>query len=84
MDGDMDTFLGIGEIEWVMLGLIGLSTVFWIWMLIDIAIHEKSDKAKVIWLILVVITHILGALLYFLIRRPIRMREQHSDENVKL
>jgi len=44
---------------------------FWIWMLIH-AITNKglADTEKIIWVIVVLFLHVLGALLYFFIGRP--------------
>ncbi len=57
--------------------LIGiLGTVFWIWMLIDCATKESSQgNDKIVWIIVIALTHFIGALIYFLVRRPTRMRE---------
>ncbi|TGC09686.1 PLDc N-terminal domain-containing protein [Methanolobus halotolerans] len=55
-------------------GIIG--TVFWVWMLIDCAMKEPSEgNDKLIWVIIILFTHLLGALLYFLVRRPKRIQE---------
>nr|WP_321431376.1 PLD nuclease N-terminal domain-containing protein [uncultured Methanolobus sp.] len=55
-------------------GIIG--TLFWLWMLIDCATKEPSEgNDKLIWIIIIVFTHVLGALIYFFIRRPKRIQE---------
>jgi hypothetical protein len=55
-------------------GIIG--TIFWIWMLIDCATKEPSSgNDKLIWILIIIFTHLLGALIYFLVRRPKRIRE---------
>jgi hypothetical protein len=55
-------------------GIIG--TLFWLWMLIDCATKEPSEgNDKLIWIIIIVFTHVLGALVYFFIRRPKRIQE---------
>ena len=57
--------------------LIGIaSLVFWLWMLID-CIKNESDQGntKVIWVIVIVLLGILGALVYVVARRPQRIRE---------
>jgi len=55
-------------------GIIG--TLFWLWMLIDCATKEPSEgNDKLIWIIIIVFTHVLGALLYFVVRRPKRIKE---------
>jgi uncharacterized RDD family membrane protein YckC len=50
-----------------------LAFVFWIWMIID-AIQNKglTDGEKVAWVLVVVLLHCIGALLYFLIGHPKR------------
>ena len=50
--------------------LIGvLATVFWIWMLVDCATREPAQgNDKVVWVIVIALTHILGAAIYFLVR----------------
>lgn len=51
-----------------------LGTLFWIWMLIDCATREPSEgNDKLIWIIVIIFTHLLGALIYFLVRRPKRI-----------
>jgi len=50
-----------------------MGTIFWIWALIDCATKEPSEgNDKVIWILIILFTHFLGALLYILIRRPKR------------
>ncbi len=51
-----------------------LGTIFWIWMLVDCAINEPSEgNDKLVWILIIALTHLLGALLYYFIRRPQRM-----------
>lgn len=55
----------------VLIGL--LATVFWIWMLVDCLMNESSHgNDKIIWAIVILLTHSLGAALYFFFRRPQR------------
>ncbi len=52
----------------VVIGLIG--TVFWIWMLIDCVLRKfKNNTNKIIWVLIIVFGHFIGALLYFLFVR---------------
>jgi uncharacterized RDD family membrane protein YckC len=46
---------------------------FWIWMLIS-AIQNRglTDNEKIVWVLVVVLLHWLGALLYFFIGHPKR------------
>jgi len=50
-------------------------TAFWIWMLIDCAQNEPSaGNDKVVWLLIIIFTHFIGALIYFFVRRGPRRR----------
>jgi len=52
-----------------------LSTIFWILTLIDCAVNEPSESNdKVIWILVIIFTHVLGALIYRFARRPERIR----------
>lgn len=43
--------------------------LFWIWMLVDCVLHESSeDHSKLIWLLIIIFTYIIGALIYFFAR----------------
>ena len=44
---------------------------FWIWMLIH-AIQNKhlTDAERIVWVLVVVLLNLLGAVLYFLLGRP--------------
>jgi hypothetical protein len=57
--------------------LVGLAlVVFWIWMLVDCATKEPSQgNDKIVWILIIVFTHWIGALIYFLVRRPQRKKE---------
>ncbi|WMW21318.1 PLDc N-terminal domain-containing protein [Methanolobus mangrovi] len=53
-----------------------LGTLFWLWILIDCAMKEPSEgNDKLIWIIVIIFTHLLGALVYFFVRRPKRIEE---------
>jgi len=58
-------------------GVIGLGCmVFWIWMLIDCATKESTEgNDKIVWVIIIAVAQLLGAILYFFVRRPKRIRE---------
>ena len=55
--------------------LLGLATMaFWVWMLIDCATKEPSEgNDKVIWILVIVLTGWIGALVYYFARRPQRI-----------
>ena len=56
--------------------LIGiLGTIFWLWMRIDCAMNEPAEgNGKLIWILVILFAHFLGAAIYFLARRPDRIR----------
>jgi hypothetical protein len=50
-----------------------LGTALWIWMIVDCAMNEPSEgNDKVVWILVIVLTHWIGALIYLLARRPQR------------
>lgn len=52
------------------------SFIFWVWMLVDCAINEVgTSETKLVWVLIILFTNLLGALLYFFIRRPQRLKE---------
>jgi Phospholipase_D-nuclease N-terminal len=53
-----------------------LSFSFWTWALID-CLKEETDKGntRLIWVIIIVLTYIIGAFLYYVIRRLKRIPE---------
>jgi len=55
----------------VILPLALLSMVFWIWMLIH-AIQNKglTDNERIVWVLVIVFVHLIGALIYFFVGRP--------------
>ena len=58
----------------LVLGVLG--TVFWIWMLVECLTKESSEgNDKIIWALVILLTHFLGALIYYIARRPTRIRE---------
>jgi len=69
----------VGTIELILLPLfflflipLGLAVfAFWIWMLIHAAQNKGlSEGEKVAWVLIIVLVHFLGALIYFFVGRP--------------
>ena len=47
-----------------------LSILFWVWMLVDCVTKEPGvGNDKLIWVLIILFTHVIGAGLYFLVRR---------------
>lgn len=54
---------------------------FWIWMLVDCLVHESDEgNEKVAWTIVIVFLQVIGAILYFVVRRPRRRSREDPPE----
>ena len=61
-------FLFFGTIIGLIVGVI--TTIFWLWMLIDCITNAAiTGTEKIVWLLVIIFTHILGAILYFVLAR---------------
>ena len=62
----------LGVLAFVVIGALALAAfVFWIWMLIDCAMNRSIDGTmKIVWILLILFLHLLGALIYFFVGRP--------------
>ncbi len=62
------------------LGLFGalitaLLTAFWLWMLIECLLNSSlQGTEKIVWVLVIVLTHFIGALIYFFVARGARGR----------
>ena len=71
----LSTFLPLGFILIAFLGF-----CFWLWMLIECALKEPSvGNDKVVWVLIILLTNVLGGVLYFIFRRPKRKRESRNN-----
>jgi hypothetical protein len=65
--------IGIPEIAiLVMMLLMLLGTIFWVRMIIECATRE-ADPERLVWIIILVFTYLIGAALYYFVRRPARI-----------
>ena len=59
-----------------LLGIGVAGTAFWIWMLIECVTREPSEgNDKLVWVLVIIFTHWIGALIYLIVRRPKRIEE---------
>ncbi len=70
-------FIGLGILEFfLVLFLAPLALVtfaFWIWMLVHAITNDGlTDIEKLIWVIVILFTHFIGAVIYFFVGRPKR------------
>ncbi len=73
----MEAFAILPILFFLVFGAIGIAgTILWIWMIIDCATKEPSEgNEKLVWILIIVLTHWVGALIYLLVRRPKRIQE---------
>lgn len=63
----------------VMVALGVFAAIFWIVMLADCAMNEPDQgNNKIIWVVIIVFTGVIGAALYYCLRRPQRLAQASS------
>ena len=70
-------FIGLGILEFFLVLFLAplalLAFAFWIWMLVHaITNNGLTDIEKLIWVIVILFTHFIGAAIYFFVGRPKR------------
>jgi hypothetical protein len=50
------------------------SFIFWLAMLIDCALNETDSNERLLWIIIIIFTNFIGAVIYFFIRRANRTK----------
>ena len=70
-------FIGLGILEFFLVLFLAplalLAFAFWIWMLVHaISNNGLTDIEKLIWVIVILFTHFIGAVIYFFVGRPKR------------
>lgn len=69
--------LGIPELLILCMFCVGIPfTILWILALVDCLKNEPSEGSdKIVWVLVIALTHWIGALIYLIVRRPKRIRE---------
>jgi membrane-associated phospholipid phosphatase len=69
--------IGLPEVALVFAFVIAIvGSGFWIWMLVECATKEAdTGNTKVVWAIIIVFTNLIGAAIYYFVRRPQRWKE---------
>jgi len=70
-------FIGIALMEILFFGFLSLISlglfVLWLVVLIDCIKNEPSEgNDKIVWVLVIVLTHWIGALIYLVVRKPQR------------
>jgi Phospholipase_D-nuclease N-terminal len=62
-------------------GIAVLATIFWLWVLVDCLTKESSQgNDKVAWALFILLVPFIGALVYYFVRRPERMKEHNNSD----
>jgi hypothetical protein len=66
-DTGVALFSGALLIVFILLAIV--TSVFWLWMLIDCLTSSLPAAEKLIWALVIIFLHFLGALIYFFVAR---------------
>ena len=66
--------MGCGLPELLFVCIFIPATMFWIWMLVDAAVHERDATDKIVWVLIVLFLHFVGAAVYYFVRHRPRVR----------
>lgn len=80
------SFVGILIFWFIILMLVFAGVIFWLWMFIDCLVREEFEgpNDKIVWILVLLFTSLLGAILYFfLVRRRYKRREKLHPRAVK-
>jgi len=67
---DAQAVLFFGIFATVILFVVFVFTVIWVWMLIDCLTSKELDSnEKLVWTLVIVFTHMIGAIIYFFVGR---------------
>ena len=76
ISGKVKGFIGLGIVSFLVIAAFGIwSTVFWIMMIIHVSKHNVENKSM--WIILMVFTGFIGALIYYFVIK--RKFNKHSS-----
>jgi len=70
------TFGWMMMVFWALALVVSLGgTVLWVWMLVEVLIRESDENSnRLIWALVIIFTHWLGALIYIIVRRRERVK----------
>jgi hypothetical protein len=63
-------FAGMGALMLVFWTIALLGSIFWIWMLVDCLTSDLPSGEKLIWALVIIFLHFIGALIYYVAGRP--------------
>lgn len=60
-------FFSLAGIGFLGILVVALFAIFWVWMLVDAVTRKsKNDAEKIVWVLVIILTHIIGAVIYYL------------------
>ncbi|MGM5488037.1 MAG: PspC domain-containing protein [Nanobdellota archaeon] len=62
---------------------VAVTFIVWIWALVDIVVSRLDAAEKLIWILIVVYFHMLGAIVYFVVVRALDKRLVHSTKKLE-
>ena len=69
-----------GGSEWLLVLIVLAFLIFWIFTIVDVAKSKFSDDtSKIIWLLIVLLTGILGSILYWIFGRSGRILPEANN-----
>jgi len=73
-----DVSLVLPVFLFLVIGTISLSMLaFWIWMLVDCIKNEPDEgNTKLVWVLVIIFTQLLGAIIYYFVQRRERLKKQ--------
>jgi phage shock protein C len=74
------TFLPLWMVIFAFL-FVALLLIFWIWAIVDCLVSRLRPSHKLVWLIIVLFFHFIGALLYFIFAKS--MEEKTTKKRLK-
>jgi len=78
----MDPLVGFAGLFWIGFMIIFLiivliflaGTILWFWMLIDVIVSDfKDNTEKAIWILVLLLTGLIGAIIYFIVVKNKRL-----------
>ena len=63
---------GFGILFVIFIVIALLASIFWLWMLIDCLTSNMPSTEKLIWFLVIFFLHLLGAIIYFALKRSPR------------
>lgn len=68
-------FGSLGFTELLLVVVLGVGgTIFWLWTLVHVVTKERDPRTRLMWVLVIALTHWVGALVYVIVRTTARRR----------